>query len=104
MSVQWGLPWSIYSQIQKWLNHQREGDGTKAYIGNFLQYQPSNGAGGTSSPPATPHRLQNPIWPLGGPKMANGFWKGCSHQLLLNKLFDPSTLSMRKGCDKGNGK
>ena len=33
------------------------------------QYQPS-GAGGTRSPPATPHRL--PV----GPKMADGVWKG----------------------------
>ena len=34
----------------------------------ILQYQPS-GAGGTRSPPATPHRL--PV----GPKMAKGVWK-----------------------------
>ena len=40
--------------------------------------------------------------------MANGVWKGvyslsflCSHQLLLNKFFDPSTPSMRKGRDGG---
>ena len=33
------------------------------------EYQPS-GAGGTCSPPATPHRL--PV----GPKMADGVWKG----------------------------
>ena len=33
------------------------------------EYQPS-GAGGTRSPPATPHRL------LVGPKMADGVWKG----------------------------
>ena len=39
------------------------------------QYQPS-GKGGTRSPPATPHRLQNPKWPPGGPKMADGVWKG----------------------------
>ena len=26
--------------------------------------------------PATPHRLQNPKWPPGGPKMAEGVWKG----------------------------
>ena len=38
------------------------------------QYQPS-GAGGTHSPPATPHCLQNPKWPPGGPKKANGVWK-----------------------------
>ena len=39
------------------------------------KYQPS-GAGGTRSPPATPHHLQNPKWPPGGPKMAHGVWKG----------------------------
>ena len=38
-------------------------------------YQPS-GEGGAHSPPATPHRLQNPKWPPGGPKMAEGVWKG----------------------------
>ena len=38
--------------------------------------------------------------------MADGVWKrvdpwvfGCSDQLLLNKFSDPSTPSMRKGCD-----
>ena len=35
------------------------------------KYQPS-GKGGTCSPPATPHRLQNPIWPPGGPITADG--------------------------------
>ena len=29
-----------------------------------------------AAPPATPHRLQNPKWPPGGPKMAEGVWKG----------------------------
>ena len=44
-------------------------------------------------------RLQNPKWPPGGPKMAEGVWKGfwCSKQLLLNKFFGLSTPSMRKG-------
>ena len=37
----------------------------------ILEYQPS-GEVGTRSPPATPHRLQYPKWPLGGPKMAGG--------------------------------
>ena len=32
-----------------------------------------------------------PKWPTGSGKL--------SKQLLLNKLFDPSTPSMRKGCD-----
>ena len=70
--------------------------------------QPS-GEGGTRSPPATPHCLQNPIWPPGGPKMPDGVWKsvyppmfGHSKQLSLNKFFDPSTPSMRKG--RGGGK
>ena len=38
--------------------------------------------------------------------MADRTWKGvnpqafgCSHQLLLNKFFDPSTHSMRNVCD-----
>ena len=40
--------------------------------------------------------------------MADGVWKGVypkvfgrSKQLSLNKFFDPSTPSMRKGCDGG---
>jgi len=66
------------------------------------KYQPS-GAGGTRSPPATPHRLQNPKWPPAGPKMADGVWKGVhpsalghSKQLSLNRFFDLRTPSMRK--------
>ena len=56
-----------------------------------LEYQPS-GEGGTRSPPATPHRLQNPKWPPGGPEMADGGWClppgfGHSKQLSLNKFF-----------------
>ena len=43
--------------------------------GKGTQYQPS-GARGTGSPPATPHRMQHPKWPLGGPKMADGAWIG----------------------------
>ena len=39
------------------------------------EYQPS-GIGGTRSLPATPCRLQNPKWLPGGPKMADGVWKG----------------------------
>ena len=39
------------------------------------EYQAS-GEGGARLPPATPHRLQNPKWPPGGPKMAEGDWKG----------------------------
>ena len=78
---------------------------------NFeIKYQPS-GEGGTRSPPATPHHLQNPKWPPGGPKMAEGVWKGVyskvfghSKQLSLNKFFDPSTPSMRKEGDGRNPK
>ena len=40
----------------------------------ITKYQP-NGERGTRPPPATPHRLQNPKWPPGGPKMADGVWK-----------------------------
>ena len=43
--------------------------------------------------------------------MAVGVWKGVypqvfgrSKQLSLNKFFDPSTPSMKKGCDGENGK
>ena len=51
-----------------------------------------------AAPGALAHRLQrlqNPKWPPGGPKMADGVF-GRSKQLLLNKFFDPSTPSMRK--------
>ena len=40
-----------------------------------IKYQPS-GAGGTRSLPVMQHRLQNPKWSPGGPKMAEGVWKG----------------------------
>ena len=40
----------------------------------YREYQPS-GEGGARLPPATPHRLQNPKWPPGAPKMAGGIWK-----------------------------
>ena len=40
-----------------------------------MNYQP-RGARGTHSLPAMLHRLQNPNWLLGGPKMADGVWKG----------------------------
>ena len=75
-----------------------------------MKYQPS-GEGGARSPPATPHRLQNPKWLPGGPKMANEVWKddnpqvfGRSKQLLQNKFFDPSTPFMRKGRNGGEKK
>ena len=75
--------------------------------GSIKEYQPS-ATGGTRSLTATPHRLQNPKWPLGGPKMANRVCKGVypyifgrSCKFLLNKIFDQSTPSMRKGRDGG---
>ena len=49
--------------------------------------------------PATSHHLQhlkNRKWLPGTPKWPRGLG-----QLLLNKFFDPSTPSMRKGCDGG---
>ena len=56
---------------------------------------------------ALAHRLPNPKWLPGGPKIANGVWKGAypkvfgrSKPLLLNKFFDTSTPSMRKGHDE----
>ena len=71
----------------------------------------SSSEGGTCSPPAPPHRLQNSKWPLGGLKMADMVWKvdysyffGRSKQLSLDKFFDPRTPSMRKGCDGGEKK
>ena len=56
------------------------------------QYQPSV-SGGTHSPPATPHCLQNPKWPPGGPAwpMVPGKVFGCFKQLSLNNFFDPKT-------------
>ena len=39
------------------------------------KYQP-RGKGGARSPLAMPHRLQNLKWPPGGPKTAEGVWKG----------------------------
>merc|ERR1712208_88391 len=76
-------------------------------VGGFMTIMGS-GAGGTRSPPATPHRLQNPKWPPVAPKMADGVWKGVQpkvighfKQLSLNKFFDTSTPSMRKGRDGG---
>ena len=76
---------------------------------SYYQDQPS-GEEGTRSPPATLHRPQNQKWRPGGPKMADGVWKGVypyifgrSKQLSQNKFFDPSTPSMRKG-DSGEKK
>ena len=57
------------------------------------EYQTS-GAGGTCSPPAKPHHLQNQKLPLEGPKMADGVWKDDnlkvfdrSRQFSQNKIF-----------------
>ena len=58
---------------------------------------------------ALAYHLQKPKWPPGGPKMADGVWKGVypkdsghSKQLSQNKFFDPSTSFMRKGRDGEN--
>ena len=61
-----------YSKIQKKIDKY------------LIQYQPS-GEGGTRSPPATPHRMQNPKWPPGGPKITKGVWKGV-YSLFLDVL------------------
>ena len=45
------------------------------------KYQPSS-AGGTRSPPAMPHRLQNPKWPPVAPKMADGVLKGVQPKVI----------------------
>ena len=68
------------------------------------EYHPSGGRD-TCSLPATPHCLQNPKWPIGYPKIVDGvlinvFVFGRSCQFPLNKFIDPSTPSMRKGCDR----
>ena len=59
----------------------------------LYEYQPSS-TGSTRSPTAKS-------------EMANGVWKGvfslffgCTHQLSLNKFFDPSTPSLRKVDDR----
>ena len=44
--------------------------------------QPS-GEGGARSPPATPHHLQNPKWPPGGPKMADWVCLDCPNAARL---------------------
>ena len=65
-----------------------------------------------AAPGALAHRLQRRTACNTSPpnisKMADGAWKYVkpyvidpSDQLLLNKFFDPSTLSMRKGRDGG---
>ena len=65
-------------------------------------YLPS-GAGGTCSPPATLHRLQNPKWLLEVPKWPTGSWKVSPRFLstYTNKFFDPSTPTMKKGRNGG---
>ena len=58
------------------------------------KYQPS-GEGGTRSPTATPHCLQNPKWLE--QFITLGFW--ALRPTFAKKFFDPSTPSMRKGRD-----
>ena len=75
----------------------------------FYEFQPSS-ARGTHSPPAMPHLLLNPKWPLGVPKIADGVWKVIfpyvferSNQVSLSNFFDLKTPSVRKSLD-GEGK
>ena len=56
----------------------------------YGKYQPA-GKEGTRLPP------ENTKWQLGGPKMADGVWKGVL--LLLHKFFYLRSRSLRKGCD-----
>ena len=58
----------------------------------FGKYQPS-GAGGTRSPPATPHRLQNPKWPPGGPEMADGVWKEKKEKKIITFLVATNVVA-----------
>ena len=64
------------------------------------QYQPS-GAGGIRSQLAMPSCLQNPKWLIGGPKMADGVWRGVyplvfgrSRQPLQYKYFGEKIMSL----------
>ena len=63
----------------------------------------SSGAGGTRSPPATSHRLQNPKWPQNGQRGLEryarlGFW--ALRSTFTKKVFDSRTPSLRKGCEE----
>ena len=75
-----------------------------------IKYHPS-GDGGTRSPPATMHRLQNPKWSVGDSEMADGVWKGVyplffgrSDQLSLTKFLIRALLLWAKGRDRGEEK
>ena len=87
MSVRGGVPRTICSQIQKCLNLNRWWGLT------FLKYQPS-GAGGTPSPPATPHRLQRRTTCKiqngcqGAPKKPTGSGKSSTPRFLGNSLYE----------------
>ena len=79
----------------------------KLSVCEFVKYQPS-GAGGTLSPPATPHLCNTSPPTLS--KMADGVQKyvkpyviGHSDQLLQNKFFDSIIPSMRT-CKIQNGR
>ena len=84
-------------------NHQNYSEEPSGLLTSKAMYNTS-----LAAPGALAHRLQNPKWPPGCPKMANGVWKGVypevfgrSKQLSLNKFFDPSTPSMGKGNSEG---
>ena len=55
----------------------------------------------TRSPPAKSHQMQNEKWPLGGPKMADGVWKGVYPQvfLVLPSNFAKGSIRIKK-CHK----
>ena len=80
------------------------------YVVAFFEERIYNTSLAAKGAPA--HHLQNPKWPPGGPKIADGVWKGVfpqifGHfkQLSQNKFFDPSTPSLlvsgRQGLERG---
>ena len=64
------------------------------YVEFTHKYQ-SSGAGGTRSPLATPHRLQNTKWPLGAAKCPTGsgqfFWT--QNTFRSKKILNPISLT-----------
>ena len=57
----------------------------------------------TRSPPAKSHQMQNEKWPLGGPKMADGVWKGVYPQvfLVLPSNFAKGSIRIKKVTKSG---
>ena len=107
--LKWRILWGAWRQLQPPLDNQFWGSKAPHILAQQRRGHLLTACNAT--PPATPHCLQNPKFPPGGPKMAEGVWKGvypqvfgCSKQLSLNKFFDQSTPSMRKGYDGGEKK